>query len=350
MSKTFAALNARSNEIALVAGRWNKSGDYAIEGFSRSPSRGINKGVVTDVAMATDSIAQALEKLREKTGKKIHEVYAGISSSSIDIIPSRGVVVLSKYGREVTTRDIAKCIKVGSIVKLPLEKEALHRVVNGFTLDDEKRMKNPMNLEGVKLSAELDIITINSTVLRNLTKSINLAGYTCSGFVFTGFASALRILSKEDKEEGAVLLDIGEDLTEMLIFDKDILIDCKAFNIGTKDLVSRISGIDKNKVNYLCSKLFKQKSWSNSRRVVIAGEGALAENLIESFEEALYSEVKAGTCSIKPFEDLPADRIGYASCLGILDHFHEQELEKRHAGNIAKRAVNRILSFIDSYF
>ena len=99
MNKYFAAIDAGSKEISAVAARWNKSGDYVIEGYCRAPSKGFRKGLVTDTALAADTISRVMKKLREKTGKNIHDVYAGVSSTSLRIVPSSSVHLLSKFGR-----------------------------------------------------------------------------------------------------------------------------------------------------------------------------------------------------------------------------------------------------------
>ncbi len=351
MHNTFAVIDAKSSEITAIAARWTNSGDYVLEGFLRVPSRGISKGAIDDLSQGANSISNALDKLRERANTKIHNVYVGVSSTSIEMIPSKGVLVLSKYGREITARDMLKCAEIGSTIKFPLEKEPIHRIINGFSVDDENLVVNPVSLEGVKLTADLDIITVNSAVLRNLTKIINMAGYLCSGFVFTGYASSLRLLDSEEKKEGIVLLDISSDITEMLIFEKDVLIDCKVFPTGVNDLFSKVSGVNREAVEEFCSsKLFKRPSWKYSRHVVMSGEGGFVDNLIETFEEVLCTKVKIGTCKIKPFENLPNDRMGYASCLGILDYLNQEKSHEVESKNILKRAKNHIISFIDSYF
>ena len=87
MSKDFAVLNSGSNEITAVAARWSRSGDYSLEGFCHAHSRGLSKGVVTDVTAAADSISSVMNKLRERTGRRITDIYTGISSSSVNVVP-----------------------------------------------------------------------------------------------------------------------------------------------------------------------------------------------------------------------------------------------------------------------
>ncbi len=350
MGRYFAVLDAGCSDITAVAARWNKGGDYTIEGFCHSPSRGIRRGVVIDVALATDSIIKVLGKLTEKTGKKIHDVYAGISSTSIDIVPSSGVVLLSKYGRDVTERDIKRCVRIGSTVKIPLEKEVLHRIVKGFSVDGEEDIKNPLNLEGVKLTVEMNIVTVNSTVLRNLAKCVSQAGYIPAGFVFSGLVSSYRGLTDEDKHGNIALLDICNDIAEIMVFSNGVLTGCKVLSVGSDDIIAADGNIAGEPMGQLVSGAASLSGWNRVQEVVIIGKGALEDNTIDAMERFFPYRVRAGSCVCKPFEELPQERYGYIGSLGILDYLQEEKNRRKQAGNILKRALNRTLGFIDKYF
>jgi len=350
MSKYFAVLDVGSDEISAIAARWNAGGDYMLEGFCRAGSKGFRKGVVTDMGMATDSIRQALNKLKEKTGKKIHDVYAGVSSLSVSIVPSAGMLLISKYGREISETDINKCVEVGSSIKMPLDKESLHSIVRGFSVDGEKEIKNPLNLEAVKLGVNMNILTVNSSAVHNMSKCISQAGFMSAGFVFSGIASSYRVLSEDDLQMGVGLLDVGRELTEAMIFDKGVLSGCKVFPIGMSDLELEDGSLGSDPISSLLEQITLLPGWKRTRKVVVIGQGSLRHDVVESMENFLGQSVSAGSCSSRPFEDLPHERTGYISTLGILDYLQETKKKKRSEKNVAKRVFNKILSFIDKYF
>jgi hypothetical protein len=350
MSRYFAALDAGRHGITAVAARWNKNRDFVLEGFCHTRSKGFHRGTVADAAIAADSVSETLNKLREKTGKKIHDVYVGVSSGSVGIIPSSGVLLLSKYGREVTETDVKKCVEIGSTVKTPLDKEPLHRIVCGFSIDGEKEIKNPLNLEGVKLEVSVNVLTINSSVLRNMSACISQAGFICAGFVFLGLASAYRVLTEEDRETGVTLLDIRSDLTEVMVFYRGILNSCKVFPVGTNEILMKDGGVNAQGLEKLISRIVSLVGWEKTRKVVVIGEGALIDSLIESLEGVFALPVTAGTCISRPFEHLPPERTGYVGSLGILDYLQQEKHKQRLSGNIIKRGFNRTLGFIDRYF
>ncbi|MFC1480516.1 hypothetical protein ACFL5Y_03615, partial [Candidatus Omnitrophota bacterium] len=336
--------------ITAVAARWNKNRDYIIEGFCRVRSKGFRKGMVADAAMATDSIREALKKLKERTGKKIQDVYAGISSTSIKVIPSSGVLLLSKYGREVSEGDIKKCMQIGSTIKIPLDKEPLHRIVRGFSVDEDEEIKNPLNLEGVKLGVDMNILMINSSTLRNMSKCISHAGFIPAGFVFSGLAAAYRVLTEEDRQTGIVLMDMRKDLTEIMVFCRGTLTSCKVFPVGTNDLLSKDGSINLDSLEKTLPQIVSLSGWDKARKAMVIGEGARMDNLTESLEGLLGLSVTVGTCIVKPFEELPPERTGYIGSLGILDYLQQENQRQRLESNIIKKILNSILTFLNHYF
>ena len=350
MSKHFAVIDAGSSEITAVAARWSKNRDFVLEGFCRTDSKGFHKGIVIDAAACVDSVVKALGKLKEKTGRKIQDIYAGVSSGSVNIIPSSGTLLLSRYGREVTGADIKKCVEIASTVKMPLDKEPLHRIVRGFSVDGEKEIKNPLNLEGVKLEVNVNVLTINSSVLHNMSRCISQAGFVPAGFVFSGLASAYRVLTGKDRETVVAMLDMGKDLTEVMIFHRGILAGCKVFSVGTNEVLTEEGRIDSHSLEKLVFRVVSMAGWEKVRKVTVIGAGVLIDNLIESMEGFFTVPVTAGTCISKPFEDLPPERTGYIGSLGILDHLQQEKRKQRSDNNMIKRSLNRALGFIDRYF
>lgn len=241
-------------------------------------------------------------------------------------------------------------MEIGSTVKMPLDKEPLHEIVCGYSIDGEEGIKNPLNLEGVKLGIQVNIITINSSVLRNMSKCVSQAGFVPAGFVFSGLASAGRVLTGEDRQSGAAFLEVCNDLTEVLVFHRGILKSCKVLPVGTKDIVTESGGIDKDALEKLLSQVALLPGWEKIQKIVTIGEGTLKDDLVESLEEFFKIPIMVGTCIAKPFEDLLPERAEYIGSLGILDHLQQEKEKQRLSGSVFKRSLNKVLTFIDKYF
>lgn len=350
MNRTFAVLDLRCEDISATAAHWKKNGDYGLEEFFIHPSRGIHKGVITNIAHAADSISNILDKLKKKTKKRIQDVYASISPLSVKIIPSRGTLLLSRYGREISPQDMEKCIRMGSIIKLPPGREPLHKIVKWFFIDGESRIENPVGLEGVKLGVEMNIVTADSSAISNLAKSIALAGFSTAGVILSGIAYANRVLTEKDTEKGTASVNMCKDLTEAMVFHKRILKGCKIFRMGTDNIFSQDDDIDQDGVNHLTSALRSLAGWENVREIVLTGEATMKEGILEPLENLSHHPVRFGFCIARPFEDLPAERRGYIGSLGMLDYLHREKKMQRIQGNLFQQTFHKTLSFINKYF
>ncbi|MFH1305189.1 MAG: hypothetical protein ABIH74_02150 [Candidatus Omnitrophota bacterium] len=350
MGRDFVVLSASSRDIAAIAVRRERSGDYCPEGFCRAVLRGFRAGAVVDAGMATDSIAGVLDKLRKSTGKRFRDVYTCVNSASISVVPSSGTLLLSRYGRNITSNDVNKCVKIASIVKTGLAKEPLHHVVKGFSIDGDDEIMNPLGLEGVKLEARVNVITINASTLSNLSGCIVQAGFIPAGFVFSGLASAYRVLTESEMQEGIGLLDIGSDMTEVSVFSRGMLNNCRAFTFGTNGFLTETGDIDPAALEKMTAEVALFPAWKKARGIVVIGEGSTVDGLIESLERIFSLPAKAGSCIAKPHENLPPERAGYIGNLGILDHLRQEDRKRRPGGNIAKRGLAMALEFVDRYF
>ncbi len=350
MSRTFAVLDLKCKDISGVAARWARNGAYFLEGFTMSRSRGIHRGVITDIASATDSISHILGKLKKKTGKKIQDVYVSASSNSLKIVQSRGTVLLSKYGREIFQSDIEKCVRIGSILKLPHGRAPLHKMVKDFSVDGENGIKNPAGLEGVKLGVDMNVLVVDSSVIRNLTKSIALAGFSASGVIFSGIAYAKRALAEAATDKGVMLLNMCKDLTEAMIYHKRNLLDCKVFRLGSEDIISANGSLDHASANRLILVLRSMAGWDKVREIVITGDAAQNEGILEPMQTLSSHPVRFGFCLVRPYEELPAERAAHIGSLGMLDYLYETKKGRRMEGNLFKQTFSKTLSFLDKYF
>ena len=351
MKKYFAVIDSSPKDIAAICARWSKNGDYMIEGYSTVKAEGIEKGKITDPQKAANSIMDAVNALKKKTGKTIHEVYSGVSSSSVEIVNSTGVVLLSKYGREITERDVKKCTEIGSSVKIPLDRESLHTMVKDFSIDGETGIKNPVNLEGVKLEVDVNLLTVNSSFLKNLEKCISHAGLFSDGFIFSDLASSYRTLSPEEKIKGAALIDLNKKHTDVLIFRKGCLENYKSIPFGLDDLpLDEDMRIRVDAARPYLEKISSVGGWDRISKIVVIGDAVHNEGLMEFMEEVFHKTVTCGSCIAQPLEELPPERTAYISTLGMLDYLKEENQKKKHSRSLIKRGVNSVLVFIDKYF
>jgi hypothetical protein len=273
-----------------------------------------------------------------------------VSSSSVGVIRSRATILLSKYGKEISENDVKKCRDASSVAKIPLDKESLHQVMCGFSVDGEAEIRDPLNLEGVKLEGRMNIVTVSSSVLNNLSRAVTTAGLIPEAFVFSAIASAKRILENDDLAATVLVLNLRKDLTECAVFSMGILESCEVFTCGEDQIFDQAGVINAGILEYLCAKIIALEAWHNISKVTLISEGLPDERITGSLEKLLALPVMIGYCRVYPFEELPEDAMAYAVGMGILDHARAEHQRKRLDGNFAKKFFHKSVNFIDRYF
>ncbi len=350
-NKTFAVMDAGAEEIFVLAASRSKNGDHTLEGFNRVPravSPGDKDGGLYPPA---ENVREALDGLSRKTGKRFHKVYAGISSPSVKVISSSGSVLISRYGREVNFRDIRKCIDIGSLCRIPLDREVLHKIVTGFSVDGESPIRDPEGLEAMKLGVNVNMLTINATTLGNMSRVISRAGYIPAGFVFSPFACSFRVFAEEDRMDRTAFIVPHRKRTEILLFSFGDLEDCKVLDRSIEDSANTPGYSDADeKYGWLAEEITSMNGWRKMRRIVIPGARFPSEEFMRFMETTFGMPLRVGFPSARPFEGLPEDAPGYAAALGILDHLRNEAQGMSGRGSPAKRLFHQVAGFLDEYF
>jgi cell division protein FtsA len=187
-----------------------------IIGIGTHPSSGIRKGVIVNIENTVESIRKAVEEAELMSGVQINSVYAGIAGSHIKGFNSRGVIAIKES--EVVTADVKRVIGKARTVVIPQDREILHILPQTFSVDDQDGIRDPLGMSGVRLQAEVHIITGAVTSSQNIVKSIQRAGFDVIELVLQPMASSEAVLFPEEKELGVVLIDIGGGTTDIAIF------------------------------------------------------------------------------------------------------------------------------------
>ncbi len=221
--KRIAALDVGSSKVVYVIGEKDSYGDIHIIGVGEVRSKGIYKGAINNLGEAKASIMKALKEAEEMAGVKARDVVFNVSGSSI-----RNNTVKSQNEKEtITISPNSTDIEEGHINRL-LERcitkskedgyEIVYYTPRKFILDEQGEVKDPLGLVGSKLSAEVHIVKVSSTLIRNLEKAIRESGLNPVSKVVSAIASASSTLSEDEKEDGVLLLDIGGGLTDYTLY------------------------------------------------------------------------------------------------------------------------------------
>ncbi len=210
-------LDIGTTKVCALIGEFGDDGKLAITGVGTSPSFGLRRGVVINIESTLKSVSAAIEAAELMSGREVSSVITGIAGGHIEGINSRGVVAVTGRGREITQVDMDRVIEAAKAVVIPMDREILHVIPQEYIVDDQGGIRNPLDMIGVRLEAEVHIITGSVTSAQNLVKCVNRAGFKVDGIVLESLAAAEAVLSREEKDLGSLLIDLGGGTTDILV-------------------------------------------------------------------------------------------------------------------------------------
>ncbi len=227
-----AAIDIGTSNVRVIVGEIVTDRTVNIVGVGTSPSEGLRKGVIIDLDRTVESIARATAEAERMVGSKIEEMSVGISGSNIGLIHNRGVVAVSGDDKEITELDVERVLQAARVIALPPDREIVDVIPREYIVDGYDGIRDPVGMLGVRLEVEAMIITGSMTSLRNLLRCLNVSGYEISALVLNALANGEVCLSRDEKELGAFLIDLGGGTTELALFKEGALRDIAVLPVG----------------------------------------------------------------------------------------------------------------------
>ncbi len=218
MERTIVGIDVGSSKVCALVGEVDNDGVVRVIGVGLTPSRGIRKGVVVNVADATAAIAAAVEQAERTSGYKIERAYIGLSGTHISSLNSRGVVGISRREQGIMPEDVDRALDAAHAIAVPHNQEVIHVIPRGYIVDGQSGVRDPVGMHGFRLEVEAHIVTASSTAIQNLVKCVEGAGVGVDELVLSSIAAGGAILTETEREMGVVLADIGAGTTDIAIF------------------------------------------------------------------------------------------------------------------------------------
>lgn len=234
-------LDIGTTKIAVIISELQESEEPKIVGIGTSRSEGLKRGVVINLEKTVESIAKAVEDAELMAGVKVNSVFAGIAGDHIRSINSRGVIAISRSGNEIHPSDVQRVINASRTVALPMDREIIHVLPQEYTVDDQSGIKDPVGMAGVRLEAEVHIVTGAVTSAQNVYRSVKKAGLEVCDLVLQSLASSYALLSPEEQEMGIALLDLGGGTTDIAIFHDGSIRHTAVIGVGGKNVTNDIA-------------------------------------------------------------------------------------------------------------
>jgi cell division protein FtsA len=216
--RMIVGLDIGTTTVTAVIGEYGEDNELEIIGLGTAPSHGLRRGVVINIEATLRSVAAAVEAAEQMAGREVTAVVAGIAGGHIEGLNSRGVVAVTGRGREITSEDVSRVIDAAKAVVIPMDREVIHVIPQEFVVDEQGGIKNPLDMIGVRLEAEVHIITGSVTSAQNLVKCVNRAGFKVNDIVLESLAGGRAVLTSDEQELGVLLIDLGGGTTDMLVY------------------------------------------------------------------------------------------------------------------------------------
>jgi cell division protein FtsA len=231
-------LDIGTTKICAVVGEV-KDGNVDIVGIGTHPSVGMRKGVVVNIENTVKSISKAISEAEMMAGCDISVVYVGIAGSHIKGFNSHGLIAINQ--REIRAEDIERVVEAARAVPIPPDLEVIHVIPQEFTVDDHSGIQDPQGMTGVRLEADVHIVTGSASAVHNIVKCCNLAGLEVASVVIEPLASAGAVLVPEEMELGVALIDIGGGTSDLAIFSEGSIRHTFVLGVGGNNLTNDLS-------------------------------------------------------------------------------------------------------------
>lgn len=229
--------------IAELVGENLRRAELRVLGVGQCRTGGIRGERVTNIEETTASIRTALEEAELMSGHKVDRVYVGLSGDHVEAWASMGVVAVQD--EEITPGDVARVHEVARAVALAPDREMLHAIPVEYIVDHQRGIKDPVGMAGTRLEAQVYLVSCSSSTAGNLRKAVTRAGYAVQDLVLEPLAAARAVLTEDEKEVGAAMVQVGAASTEVAVYYEGKLRHVAIIPVGgmtvTSDLVKGLS-------------------------------------------------------------------------------------------------------------
>jgi cell division protein FtsA len=222
-SNIIVGLEIGTSKICAVVGEQNADGTLNIVGLGQSPARGMRKGEIVDAALAEECVRNAIVAAEQMADVEIRSLYLGVTGGHIRGFNNRGVHPVVSADREISEDDVSDVVKNAKAINLPAENTVVHAVRQHFLVDGHDGIANPVGMLGARLEVDMHVVHGNTNRLQNSVRLVKGLQLEVEEIVFNGLASSLALLTSEQKELGALVIDIGGGTTDYVVYADGVI-------------------------------------------------------------------------------------------------------------------------------
>lgn len=241
MTRTVLAIDIGSTKICVIIAEITADNHISILGAGISKAQGLKKGSITNIDLASKSIKSALNDAKRISGSEPKSAIVSISGAYTKSINSNGIVNIQN--KEISFKEIEKVMQTALYnANIPNEYEVLHALPFNFRVDDQtNNIEDPLGMTASRLEVDTHIITTQKSNLNNLRKAVRGAGVEIESIVLAGYASSIAVLNQDEKELGAVVIDMGGNSSNIVIHAGNAIRYNDFLGVGSNHITSDLS-------------------------------------------------------------------------------------------------------------
>jgi cell division protein FtsA len=245
-----AAIDIGTTKIVTIAGRMNDMGKLEIIGMSKTPSKGVKRGVVLNIEEAVNAIRYTVDEVQKQVGFILKEAYVGIAGQHITSLQNRGYILRDSYEEEITKNDTDRLLAEMYKISIQPGEEIIHVIPQSYVVDSETGVKNPIGMFGKRLEGNFHIVIGQTSSARTIERCVNRVGINVKQMILEPLASSAAVLTEDEIEAGVALVDIGGGTTDIAVYFDDIIKHTAVIpfggNVITKDVMEGCSILNKH--------------------------------------------------------------------------------------------------------
>ncbi|HVC36645.1 MAG TPA: cell division protein FtsA [Candidatus Dormibacteraeota bacterium] len=242
-SEHFVGLDIGTSRVRCVVGMYdpNMGNKPSIIGHGSAKNQGMRKGAVVHVDEVAEAIVHAVTEAERISGQHITRATVNVNGTHVGGLNSRGVIAISAANREIGPEDRLRVEEAATVLSLPPNREIVQFFAKSYSLDGQQNIKDPVGMHGIRLEVDAHIITAATPNLRNLDMALQKAEVRINNHAVSSLAAAEAVMNRQQKEAGAVLIDIGAGTTNLMVIEDGEVQHAAVLPIGGMHLTNDLA-------------------------------------------------------------------------------------------------------------
>ncbi|NIZ19443.1 cell division protein FtsA [Entomospira culicis] len=243
----YVAIDLGSATMKAVAAFYDEFQRPTKVAVVRRDTAGIRKGAILNLEASVHAIEDLLSQLEAESGSEIHHCFVGFSGEHIQAQNSDGVANVGLRGkpRSISVEDVEKVMDSAQAVPLADNREIAAIIPLNYRIDNHLITREPLNIQAVRLEARIHIITAPGSLLNNLEQAVRSAGRSVQALIYSPLACAYAVLSKVERTEGVILIEMGASTTKIAFFIDEQPHYNSVLPIGASSLTRDLAEVEK---------------------------------------------------------------------------------------------------------